>query len=83
VKGEVRWPGKETAVQRVIDAWNKYPLLRLKEDPGIAIGFIPRMLVSLWFEGATNSVQISFIKDPDGDSNAPPVIDTLPPWFSP
>jgi hypothetical protein len=75
-------PGKQEAIRKVMDAWNKYPLRQLREDPGIAMGFGLRYFCTLSFEGAPKDfIQVSLIHDGDRSSTAPLVIDSLPPWL--
>jgi serine/threonine protein kinase len=77
------WPGKEAAVQGVIQAWNRFPLQRLWAEPGVAIGFGIRYFATAWFEGSPEErMQLSFIPDRTGGTNGPLLIDTLPPWLS-
>jgi len=76
------WPGKEAAVQKVIQAWNRFPLRRLRAEPGVAIGFGLRYFATAAFEGAPEErTQLSFIPDRTGGKNGPLMIDTLPPWL--
>ena len=74
--------GKEAAVQEVIQAWNRFPLRRLRAEPFVAIGFGERYSASVWFEGAPEErTQLSLIPDRSGGTNGPLMIDTLPPWL--
>jgi beta-lactamase regulating signal transducer with metallopeptidase domain/type II secretory pathway component GspD/PulD (secretin) len=76
------WPGKEAAVQKVIQAWNRFPLRRLRAEHGVAIGFGLRYFATAAFEGAPEErTQLSFIPDRTGGKNGPLMIDTLPPWL--
>ena len=76
------WPGKKAAVQKVIQAWNRFPLRRLRAEPGVAIGFGLRYFATAAFEGAPEErTQLSFIPDRTGGTNGPLMIDTLPPWL--
>src|SRR5439155_4267272 len=78
------WEGKESALQKLVAAWNKYPLRQLREQPGIAIGFGFRYFASASFEGAPEEfTELSFIHDGNGHRTNAFVIDTLPPWFEP
>lgn len=78
------WVGKEMAVRRVVQAWNRFPLQRLRAEPFVSISFGARYLASTWFEGAPEErTQLSLIPDRSGGTNGPLVIDTLPSWLSP
>jgi hypothetical protein len=46
------WPGKKESLRRVVREWNRYPLKRLAEQDGVAIGFGVKHFVSISFEGA-------------------------------
>ena len=46
------WEGKEEALRRVIKEWNRFPLKRITEDAGVAIGFGVKHFCSVAFEGA-------------------------------
>jgi len=76
------WPGKEAAVQKVIQAWNRFPLRRIRVRGEFSISFGPRYYASAEFGGAPEQwVELSFIPDHTGGTNGPLMIDTLPPWF--
>lgn len=84
------WDGKEAAVRRVVQAWNRFPLRRLQVEGKFSISFGPRYFASVAFEGAPEDwVELSFIPDRSWMTNAkndsgpegPLMIDTLPPWL--
>jgi len=76
------WPGKEAAVQEVIQAWNRFPLRRIRVRGEFSISFGPRYYASAEFEGAPEQwVELSFIPDRTGGTDGPLMIDTLPPWL--
>jgi hypothetical protein len=77
------WPGKDAAMRRVVDAWNKYPLRQLRAENRIATGFGLRFFAAATFEGASQDVvQLDFTYDRKGTSTNGLVIDTLPPWLT-
>jgi hypothetical protein len=51
------WPGKEATVQEVIQAWNRFPLRRLRAEPGVAIGFGLRYFATAAFRATRSSVK--------------------------
>jgi len=76
------WAGKDAAVQKVVQAWNQFPLRQLRAESGVALGFGLRYFASVAFEGAPEDfMQLSFIPDRTGGTNGPLLMDTLPPWF--
>jgi tRNA A-37 threonylcarbamoyl transferase component Bud32 len=76
------WEGKESALQKLVAAWNKYPLRQLRQEPGIAMGFDARSFATVSFEDAPEDfTQLSFVYGGNGNYTNGLVIDTLPPWF--
>jgi predicted Ser/Thr protein kinase/tetratricopeptide (TPR) repeat protein len=77
------WEGRDAAVRKVVNAWNKYPLDHLRER-GLPVRsrFGEVYFASVSFEGAPEDpVELSFIHDGDGSVTNDVVLDTLPPWF--
>ncbi|MEQ2007152.1 MAG: protein kinase [Limisphaerales bacterium] len=78
------WPGKEAAIQRLVHEWNRYPLKRLTEDSGIAIGFGVKHFCSVAFEGAPKEfyqVTIEPGRTAAGTSRDAFFFSSLPPWW--
>jgi hypothetical protein len=83
------WEGKEAAVRRLVQAWNRFPLRRLQMEGKFSISFGPRYYASAAFEGAPQDwVELSFVPErrmtgtkDDSGPEGPLLIDTLPPWF--
>ncbi len=79
------WPGRKEAIQRLVREWNRYPLKRLTEDPGIAIGFGIKHFCSVSFEGAPKPFyQITIEPDrtkPYHDGEPLFLFSSLPPWW--
>lgn len=76
------WPGKEAAMRKLAEAWNKYPLRQLREEPVIAMAFGDRYFASVAFEGGPQDVvQLDFTHDRNGTYTNALVIDTFPPWL--
>jgi hypothetical protein len=46
------WPGKKELMQRLVREWNRYPLERIVENNGIAIGFGVKHSCNVWFKGS-------------------------------
>ena len=56
------WLGKKEAIRRFIREWNRYPLKRIAEEPGVAIGFGLRYSCTVAFEGAPeNSYTVTIL----------------------
>jgi len=78
------WPGKTEAIQRLIREWNRYPLKRLTEDSGVALGFGVKHFCSVSFEGAPKpSYRITI--EPDrtkqrGNDEPTYLFSSLPSW---
>jgi len=72
------WEGKDAAVRKVIQAWNRFPLRRIQYRGEFSISFGPRYFASAAFEGAPKDwVDLSFIPDRSGGTNGPLMIDTV------
>ena len=86
-----KWEGKEAAVRKVVQAWNRFPLRTLQVGRiELSSGSGPRYFASAAFEGApVESAELSFIPERrltntknDTGPEGPLLIDTLPPWFT-
>lgn len=79
------WPGKKEALRRLVREWNRYPLKRITEDSGVAIGFGEKHSCSLSFEGAPKDpYQVTIAPDrrqPHDGEERPYLISSLPPWW--
>ncbi|MCI0537500.1 MAG: protein kinase [Verrucomicrobiales bacterium] len=78
------WPGKEEAVQRLVREWNRYPLKRITEDSGVAIGFGVKHFCSVSFDGAPKEfyqVTIEPGRTERGTSQNSFFFGSLPPWW--
>ncbi|MDB6030462.1 MAG: uncharacterized protein JWM16_800 [Verrucomicrobiales bacterium] len=80
------WPGKREALQRFVQEWNRYPLKRLTEEAGLALGFGVKHFCSVSFEGAPEEFYRITI-EPDrterGTSHDTFFFSELPPWSKP
>lgn len=79
------WPGKMEAIRRFIDAWNLYPVKRITESSGIALGFGVKHFCDVTFEGAPRSsykVMIEPARTPEGAQQDSFFFSSLPPWWS-
>lgn len=78
------WPGKKEAIGRFVREWNRYPLKRITEESGIAIGFGVKHFCSVSFEGAPKDFY-SITVEPDrsarGTNNESFFFSSLPPWW--
>ena len=79
------WPGRNETLKRLVREWNRYPLKRLAEQDGIAIGFGVKHFVSLSFDGAPKDFY-EIVVEPDrrqlaAGLPAAYVISSLPPWW--
>ena|GEM_PF-6505276 len=79
------WPGKAESLRRFVREWNRYPLKRLAERDGIAMGFGIKHFVSLSFVGAPQDFYEIVIKpdsrkSPEGRPEAY-LFGSLPPWW--
>jgi serine/threonine-protein kinase len=79
------WPGKKEAIERLVREWNRYPLKRITEENGIAIGFGVKHFCSVSFEGAPQdfySVTIEPDRTADGMTRGSFFFSSLPPWWN-
>lgn len=80
----VDWPGKKEAIERFVREWNRYPLKRITQESGVAIGFGVKHSCSVSFEGAPK-VFYSVTIEPDraarGTNDASFLFSSLPPWW--
>ncbi|WP_461523970.1 protein kinase domain-containing protein [Prosthecobacter sp.] len=79
------WPGKKEAIRRFIRAWNRYPVKRITESSGIALGFGRKHFCDVTFEGAPRSsykVMIEPARTPEGAQQDSFFFSSLPPWWS-
>jgi hypothetical protein len=76
------WPGKEEALRRLIKEWNRFPLKRITEDSGVAIGFGVKHFCSVAFEGAPKEFYQVTIEPGRGNDveKARYYFSSLPPW---
>ncbi len=78
------WPGKKDLLQRLVREWNRYPLQRIVENDGIAIGFGVKHSCSVWFKGAPKQfyeITIEPSRAKGGTSEASYFFSSLPPWW--
>jgi hypothetical protein len=78
------WPGKKEAIRRFVGEWNKYPLKRITEGDGVAIGFGAKYFCSVSFTGAPKEFyQVTIAPDRTrGEGDKPLyVFSSLPPWW--
>lgn len=79
------WPGKKEAIHRFIRAWNRYPVKRITESSGIALGFGRKHFCDVTFEGAPRSsykVMIEPARTQEGAQRDSFFFSSLPPWWS-
>ncbi|HEV3340250.1 MAG TPA: protein kinase [Pirellulales bacterium] len=79
----VDWPGKQEAIERLVREWNRYPLKRIREEDGVAIGFGAKYFCTVSFDGAPKdfySVTIEPERTGDGTGNRSFLFSSLPPW---
>ncbi|HWB12425.1 MAG TPA: hypothetical protein VG826_24585 [Pirellulales bacterium] len=79
------WPGKEKAIQRLVREWNRYPLKRITEEDGVAIGFGVKQFCTVSFDGAPKdfySITIEPARSADGTSDRSFFFSSLPPWWN-
>ena len=80
------WPGKKEAIKRLVREWNRYPLSRITEDSGVAIGFGVKHFCTVAFDGAPKDFYTITV-EPDraksGMNQHSFSISTLPPWWGP
>ncbi len=78
------WPGKKEALRQFVGEWNKYPLKRITETGGVAIGFGAKHFCSVSFAGAPKEFY-DVVIEPDrtrgeGDKTLY-LFSSLPPWW--
>jgi hypothetical protein len=76
------WPGKNEALKRMAAEWLRYPLKRITEDSGIALGFGVKHFCSLSFAGAPKEFYQVTIEPGRGTDaeKARYYFSSLPPW---
>ncbi len=77
------WPGRKEAIQRLVREWNRYPLKRLTETGGVAIGFGAKHFCSVSFDGAPKDfyeVAIEPDRNAHGAGKESFLFSALPPW---
>jgi len=80
------WPGKRETLQRFVQEWNRYPLKRLTEEAGIALGFGVKHFCSVSFEGAPEEfyrITIEPGRTERGTSQDSFFFSELPRWWKP
>jgi len=80
------WPGKKEAIERLVHEWNRYPLSRITEESGVAIGFGEKHFCSVSFDGAPKdfySITIEPGRTGRGAGTESYFFSTLPPWWKP
>jgi len=78
------WPGKKDALQLLVREWNRYPLTRITEDSGIALGFGVKHFCTVSFEGAPEAfynITIEPGRTQSGTSTDLYFFSSLPPWW--
>jgi WD40 repeat protein len=78
------WPGKKELMQRLIREWNRFPLQRIVENDGVAIGFGVKHSCSVWFEDSPEQSYEITIEPSRGDRDteeATYFFSSLPPWW--
>jgi WD40 repeat protein len=79
------WPGKKDAIRRFVKEWNRYPLKRLKETGGVAIGFGAKHFCSVSFADAPKEfyeITLSPDRTRGAGDKALYVFNSLPPWWN-
>ncbi|MGO9107771.1 MAG: protein kinase domain-containing protein [Thermoguttaceae bacterium] len=79
------WPGKKEAIQRLVREWNRYPLKRITEESGIAIGFGVKHFCTVSLDGAPKdfyTVEIEPGRTDRGTGENSYFFSSLPPWWS-
>ena len=76
------WPGKNEALKQMAAEWLRYPLKRITEDPGVALGFGVKHFCSVSFEGAPKEFYQVTIEPGRGSDaeKARYYFSSLPPW---
>jgi hypothetical protein len=76
------WPGKKEAIRRFVSEWNRYPLIRITEEAGVAIGFGEKHFCSVSFDGAPKDFYSVTIEPGRADrGKASFFFSSLPPWW--
>lgn len=76
------WLGKKEAIARMIKSWNRYPLKRLVETDGIALGFGIKHTVKGYFDGyKKEACEFTIIPDHSSEGKSKYLFDALPPWW--
>jgi len=78
------WPGKKEAIRRLVREWNRYPLKRITERDGVAIGFGVKNFCSVSFAGAPKDfydITIEPNRAEHGTGNNSYFFSSLPPWW--
>jgi serine/threonine protein kinase/WD40 repeat protein len=78
------WPGKTDAIRRLVGEWNRYPLKRITEQGGVAIGFGVKHFCSVSFAGAPKDfygITIEPGRTEHGTSQDSFYFSSLPPWW--
>ena len=78
------WPGKKEAIRRLVREWNRYPLKRITQRDGVAIGFGVKYFCSVSFAGAPKDfydVTIEPGRTEHGTSQDSFYFSSLPPWW--
>lgn len=78
------WPGKDEAIRKFVASWNRYPLKRITEDPGIAMGFGVKHFCSVSFDGAPKEFYRVTIEPsrskPRTSDDTTYYFSSMPPW---
>ncbi len=78
------WPGKKEAIQRFVREWNRYPLKRITERGGVAIGFGVKHFCSVSFDDAPQEfyeIVIEPERKPHDAGKESFFFSSLPPWW--
>jgi serine/threonine protein kinase/WD40 repeat protein/HEAT repeat protein len=73
------WPGKKEAIQRMVRAWNRYPLKRITQESGVAIGFGAKQFCSISLDGAPKDFYSVEMELSRGGGKLSYFFSTLPP----
>jgi hypothetical protein len=79
------WAGKKELMRRLVREWNRYPLQRIVENDGIAIGFGVKHSCSVWFEGSPKKfyeITIEPSRKDRGTGDPSYYFSSLPPWWN-
>ncbi|HVX13499.1 MAG TPA: PQQ-binding-like beta-propeller repeat protein [Pirellulales bacterium] len=76
------WPGKKERLELLVREWNRFPLKRITEGDGVAIGFGVKYSCSLSFGGAPQDFYSVSIEPDRAASDRPSLqFGSLPPWW--